>query len=291
MTSLLDLPREIRDQIYKLVLDSPNTAPLSPVSYRGQYRQTPKCETLYSDMDHGNHFPREPPLTASRCLLRLNHQVRGETLAMLSHLNAIHGSRYVLDVMIENEVRLYPTWLLLPFSPGVTPHIDTVEAKIRIFGDSDERRSGWQAGDGGPGFTVWALLALIERFLLHGPEWLGRYRLPPHSDITIGTLDITVLSPTEPAGGFRPSNSRQGVDDVRDDRMLHPEAVMREMRWTMDSLLSRSEHTKIESKILYERVQRVRLSLDGKEQMFGDLSVLASMGIKDRYYGVRMPRS
>ncbi|KAJ9647882.1 hypothetical protein H2201_001248 [Coniosporium apollinis] len=286
MSSFLGLPRELRDQIYELVLDSPNAAPSSPKCYQGNSAELLKHETPYIESSYCNYLPRALPLTASRSLLRLNHQVRNETLAMLSYLSATRGSRYVLDIMIADEVRLYPTWLLIPSTPAVNPHIDKVSVTFRIFGDCGEQRSGWQISDGGPGEMVWGLHALIQRFLSYGPEWRGRCRLAQYPVITLGTLNLNVLSPREPVKrAFRRSIRRRSDDTGT----LHPEAVMSAMRLGMDILLSRAEDAEAHGRLLYERVQRVRLSLDGKVRKVWDLSVLAAMEVTDRNWRVRLP--
>ncbi|EON61394.1 hypothetical protein W97_00608 [Coniosporium apollinis CBS 100218] len=286
MPCFLNIPRELRDQIYELVLDSPNAAPSSPKCYQGNSAELLKHETPYIELSYCNYAPRDLPLSASRSLLRLNHQVRDETLAMLSHLTTTRGSRYVLDIMIEDEVRLYPTWLLIPCSPAVNPHIDTVSVTFRIFGDMREQRSGWEISDSGPGETVWGLHALIQRFLSYGPEWRGRCRLAQYPIITLGTLDLNVLSPPAPVeGAFRATLRRRSEDTGT----LHPKAVVSAMRFGMDILLSRAEEAEAHGRLLYERVQRVRLSLDGKVRKVWDLSVLAAMEVTDPDRGVRLP--
>jgi len=97
MSSLLDIPREIRDIIFKLVLTA--TPPI-----------------------HAH-----PTATS---LLATNHQLHVETKESLLRLLG-KGKLYRLDLLLFQEQDLRATWTFLP---AHTRHIDTVEVDLRMEG-------------------------------------------------------------------------------------------------------------------------------------------------------------
>ena len=84
MESLLDLPREIRDIIYELVLASKIAAPFDPGA------DPPASCTYYTPKPYENYCPTsfslKPLRPASYGLLLVNHKVNQETREAIRRL-------------------------------------------------------------------------------------------------------------------------------------------------------------------------------------------------------------
>lgn len=170
--SLLEIPREIRDKILGfVVLSTINSPPEIPVnSDNGELlprddvvrRQGYSCfvgyDALYS---HQKGLQRKgiPTLT-------INHQLRRETLVIMSLLKLPSLRSYKLDVMIIEDDFLWPTWT---YVPTTTKMVEEVRVTFRNLDASPRRRTGYHHGDGGPGHLIWSFRDLLERFLHAGP--------------------------------------------------------------------------------------------------------------------------
>jgi hypothetical protein len=183
MSSLMKLPRELRDQICNLVLTAENERPGITESFddliegRVHYKK-PKLEAICKVV---LYLPRAAK-NNSLSLLLVNRQLHAETLA---NLNIIaKRAAYSLDIVILDEILLLPTWLSVPV---ITTSLHTVNVTFRISGSYNARQEfdlemnrngpyakwgrykGFQTGDGGPPAMSWQVYAVLERFIKVGP--------------------------------------------------------------------------------------------------------------------------
>lgn len=174
------------------------------------------------------------------------------------------GNLYKLDVMIDQR-RLYPTWTLLTSRES---HVDRLEADFRFFHNQnhgyddpfEEEAADILFDSEGP--LANALLALLSRFLLTGPNVWG-YR---SNDWSIGTLVLNIIAPE---GGIDGKVIGEWTD------LGVPETGVVAGEWLRESLISdvRSRlqfHTSMRGKwisTLQKRVGAVKISIDGKDEV------------------------
>ncbi|OJJ54879.1 hypothetical protein ASPSYDRAFT_49040 [Aspergillus sydowii CBS 593.65] len=170
-SSLLQIPRELRDQIIELVLYSPSqlTDGLLYPSNRVHLHDT-KYSVLFCERVW---YVKEPEWTipAARALLLVSHQIAAETKAILSRCRV----SYVLDVGIVQGRYLWPTWLAVPI---LSDRIDELTVNLRVFGSATSatrhynafRDTGSQTNGNPPPFAS-MLYSLLERILKRGPSF------------------------------------------------------------------------------------------------------------------------
>ena len=121
-SSLLSLPREIRDLIYTALLQIPNDPPTSPEE------AGPRLEKWWI------HYPLQRyPEAVFAALLRCNHQISDEFREVLSARQPTTDFR--LDCMIK-ELDAWPTWILLP-CPS-TREIGILNVDLRLLDVDDD---------------------------------------------------------------------------------------------------------------------------------------------------------
>src|SRR2546430_2613598 len=162
MPNLLSLPRELRDDIYKLVLSSPLQTGISRPSLRSRKRvlkQTSKDNATdsasdghiseattsdslpneasgsianttpgagYYDGEESVRYPLTTPLQPMHSLLHPSRQIRAELLETLS-LTRLH---YKIDLGVRGDTdTLYPTWI---FVPALSHRVDVLDVTLRI---------------------------------------------------------------------------------------------------------------------------------------------------------------
>ncbi|OCK97250.1 uncharacterized protein K441DRAFT_16393 [Cenococcum geophilum 1.58] len=124
MKSLLDLPREIRDIIYELVLASKIAAPFDP----------PASYTYYTPKPYENYCPTsfslKPLRPASYGLLLVNHKVSQETREAIRRLASQTRLHYRLDCFFfTRPFFFHPTWIEMP---AFIPRIDNIDVDFRF---------------------------------------------------------------------------------------------------------------------------------------------------------------
>lgn len=195
---LLRLPREIRDQIYSDVVDTPALAP-------------PICPTKLGEsieVDHtwcsGYYQKKFPPISCLSLLLcnRLIAAEVGELVARKNN-NKKTALRYKLDLMIW-DCDYETTWLSLPVP---LKYVKTVEVDVRFF-----RYGGPQWAEDSTTMLMQNLLQLLDRFLTNGPVFI-RPRSRPlslsprtlHHPPYLDNLSITLV-PMLQGSSSSPSN-------------------------------------------------------------------------------------
>ena len=167
--SLLQIPRELRDEIIELVLYSPSQ-PTNVLLY-------PSNRVRLHDTNYSVHFcervryAKEPEwkIPAAQALLLVNHQIATETKEILSRC----GVSYVLDVGIVQGRYLWPTWLAVPI---LSNRIDELTVNLRVLGSATSAARHYNAfrdtesqTNGNPPPFASMLYSLLERILKRGP--------------------------------------------------------------------------------------------------------------------------
>ncbi|KAL9130251.1 MAG: hypothetical protein Q9175_007068 [Cornicularia normoerica] len=179
--NLLTLPREIRDEIYLTVLQSPSEPPRCP-EYAGSrfagFGSEPEQQKIV--FYPTNVYPRY----ACQSLQACNHQVNIEVREVLArHDSSKQGLDFKLDLMIQ-DCRIWPTWTLLP---GPITHIRNLEVEMRMFDGCHGSQFG---GDGGPGAIFRPLFHLLSGLFHHGPQFI--YKGPFQRQLRVDTMIFTI---------------------------------------------------------------------------------------------------
>ena len=175
--SFMDLPREIRDEIYLAVLQTPAPPPASPEDAGPQDRG-------YDIHLHTEMFWYVYPVCprfryASQNLLGCNHQINSEVREILARHDkpGVRGLDFKLDVLVHHgelmptdiyhHGGIVPTWALVP---GPVSHARNLEIDMRMLGrcykDALRDRIGrWAI------FEV--VLELLSRVFQFGPPLFG----------------------------------------------------------------------------------------------------------------------
>lgn len=167
----MDLPRELRDQIWTHVLLTPATPPDLSQSFHALLEGRVKTSARFRKSLGGVFYSAQPSAHPSVPLLLLNKQLHQETLSTLHHLEQRPSCH--MDLIIADEMALLPTWTRLPFSR--TTALDTVDVSFRIAGAYERKKNyeglprGFSGGDGGGPWMSFYLHHLLERFVYTGP--------------------------------------------------------------------------------------------------------------------------
>ena len=191
---LLHLPREIRDQIYSDVLDTPSLAP-------------PICPTEADDCieeDQGwacGYYQKTFSPISCLSILLCNRLIGAEMSELIARKNNNKKTalRYKLDLMIW-DCDLQPTWLSLPVP---LKYVKTVEVDIRFF------RYGGPQWASHPTVLSQYLLQLLRRFLTNGPVFIRSHSLPElplHRPPHLDNLTITFIPMLQKTSPSSPSN-------------------------------------------------------------------------------------
>ncbi|KAL8997493.1 MAG: hypothetical protein Q9169_003273 [Polycauliona sp. 2 TL-2023] len=181
--SLLTLPREIRDEIYTVLLDTPKSPPASPAETGLRYQEA------VDEIVFRHRCIFYPPLAAYKrptsALSQCNRQTRHEIADFTTSTYFSRGETCELDVKLKSCM-LWPTWTKLIHSPTKMEHL---KVDLRLFDIT--RSNGLFWGSGGPGLTFVVLFRLLNRLLHHGPRFL--YDNGDNQNVEIHTLTLNIL--------------------------------------------------------------------------------------------------
>lgn len=154
-SKLLQLPREIRDEIYSFILKA-HTKPPSNPSFPGE-------RIWRDDIAHPKHYSS----WRYSNLVWVNRQLRHEYFELVEKDSKNSQNKAELDIMSKGYV-FYPTWVYLPPDlPGESPFDLTVN--LRIFSTEAYRSNdGWPRQ---PGAGFRCLLRLLNQLVHHGPSF------------------------------------------------------------------------------------------------------------------------
>lgn len=182
MHHLLTIPRELRDEIFTLVVLGRRLTPETALEIETQSRETLKDISLRSWGPHAICYLTSaaeytPIASGALPLLLVNKQMHEETKENLERISR-HCSDYELDVKLVREEYLAPTWIKVP---AFVEHVRCLRAVFQSVGaliPTEERKHQchwdgadiWTTGCGGPPGYVWTFYGLLERFLRVGPR-------------------------------------------------------------------------------------------------------------------------
>ena len=190
MPSLLTIPREIRDEIYKWgLLDS-------LASSKSRALQRDRKRVAYNDADPETHYgeesvryPEHTSLPPTYPLLQTSRQLRAELLERIQNMGKL---KYKIDLTNRDDKdTLYPTWISVP---AFATRVDLVEVELRVR--SRKTSSVWTIIEGEgreqEGDVFFGGLVLLQRFLERGVYFLSKKKA---QKISIGLLAIYVDRP------------------------------------------------------------------------------------------------
>ncbi|KAF3045968.1 hypothetical protein E8E12_009341 [Didymella heteroderae] len=280
MPSLLDIPRELRDQVCFYVLLSSSATAQPGAS------QTPDTNSSFEKLTGSRSIYENPRLRAwsrvvlydpanSRImppsLLLVNKQLHYETLSNLE-LIAKHPN-CSMDLIMVDEVVLLPTWTHVPYRHATK--FDTVDVTFRISGAYDKKKKypfdsykGFRIGDGAGPAMGWQIYAVLERFIRAGTN--AEMRTPDaHLHVTARTIRVDVQTPPgvdprrftrRPRSGYGRRMQNNGAD------VLDPEFLASYVKGQVGGLLRSASHEWFTyGQILYEHLDEVIVCKDGTE--------------------------
>lgn len=289
--TLINLPCEILILIIKYALQDPPLPPLEPceanrIIFKDMKSQAWQggCGKIY----HEKQF--KYGLSGRLPLLLTNRHLSTLTKWAWERFDG----NYVLDIALRDDLDLYPTWLCIPAAKGQR---NALLVDIRLFGHaiSPDMAKGQTRDDESVGFHR-SFYRLLERFLCYGavgdlgdPEIqdddtdtssISFSKTYPQTtfedlDIAIQTLFIDVTSvatefkfpPDEADNIWNLRWFRQHKGDVYDgldSYATRPEWVAGTLARQLSQLLSMTYHTAQHGRILYERIGRINLLVNGK---------------------------
>ncbi|RDW65814.1 uncharacterized protein DSM5745_09553 [Aspergillus mulundensis] len=308
MFPFLQLPPELRSLVIEHVLFSSYPAPEYPSkenrSIFNDLRYMAWRARPYQEI-RSTHSP-------SNCLALLltSKTIHDETKAMLS-LQESRSATYHLDITVENDNDVFPTWLCVP---QLTTHIAELHVDVRLFGTIIHPNISWRlGGDGGHSRYEWDFLALLERFLRYGPVGQKKgsdgqvlnmrtfsYTSPcPIVDhgIKVDTLTLNFTSGEAKLqrGEFPPAEieyrdwdwyrkghgPRRGVPEIErplTEYNTRPEWLAELLADEIDVLLHFGRDREGFARLVYERLRVIRMLVDGEVYREFDVS-----GILDEF--------
>lgn len=185
MSSLLTIPREIRDKIYGLIVLE------DLASSKSREQQKERKRISYDEENPDTHFSEEAvrypvhtSLPPTFSLLQTSHQIRTEIMDSLKRLGAIKYKVNLTDR--KDKGTISPTWISVPCFKD---KIDILEAHWRIktrktssvfsFNGDDDSESSL--------YTFGTCLALAQRFVERGVYLLSKKK---RNKIHIGLLAV-----------------------------------------------------------------------------------------------------
>ncbi|POR33301.1 Putative transcriptional regulatory protein [Tolypocladium paradoxum] len=309
MTSILCLPRELRDMIWALALHEPlalRDAPASPAELcKGDRHGVSTSVSGAWGTGSRVRFEKLParlrlPGSSSPSLRLVNRQLYAEVTETMGRKSRRRPD-YHLDLVYLDDGSIWPTWTSVPV---LAEDVGTVHATVRIFHcppeletPGERKHAPFFMGDGSPPAIVWALYHTLVVFLECGPR-------PRQGDeeqsnrgpgMTMQKLVIDVLSATEPGivhVAYPPSFStfdrmrwhdpltrmdrsgRSLMSDDDDEGLVAANLLARFLETEMRRLLGLSCNTFDYGCVLYEHIGEVQVSVNGESRASMDLAAL-----------------
>ena len=267
-SSLLRLPRELRDEIIRLVAFSPAPRPPAPQSLReGEYAWERLAVSGLKDgipQDDVSSVvcQRTKPWGAGNSALGLllaNKQLHEETTALL---DADSAPPYELDIMDSNHMFSGPgMWISWLCVPAKRRHVRAVHARLRLFDGGAEGRAFPRIGHGPGMFQPFFMSSTYRLFfgsmLQHGPGATSVSRLDYDANFHVGRFILDFQRPTASlvAGPNAPINMA-----YCDASVIEP-ASDEFYRWMTTFLQGGQDHQ--DSRIMYQGIGEVEIRVDG----------------------------
>lgn len=125
---LVNLPCEIRNNIYSSLLDLPNEIPFSPDTAGPRFSTVPEGGSLWGPRIL---YPLDTrPNMAYAGLLSCDRRLRADCLETMGSRRNVKAQTHRLDCMLEHHL-LWPTWVLFPGPPHT---MQRLEVDLRLLG-------------------------------------------------------------------------------------------------------------------------------------------------------------
>lgn len=268
MATLLSLPQELLDEIIDLVILSPHSAPESPAEDTtpreiivpagcpGCLVLMPKIGSTYTPGHLG--------------LLRTNKKLNQGTGARLQAAKKNLPYSFKLDMMIQEEKYLRPTWLHIP--PTITHGkvIQELSVDLRCVGSTDHRGvlSGFRAA-GNFGFGInWNLVSYLSNFMRFGFSDFRRFKdselilRRPVRNLTFNVCNSTVAEGEQLAPEHLPISRLEWPENVPRDvpYVVHPKQLA---NWVV-TFVERALFGNIPSWDIFRRVGKIKIIAEGE---------------------------
>ena len=209
MPGLLDLPRELRDQIIEtLVHDSrPQVLPTPAETQRMNTKRDPN-DLSARKIRYPSQAPAQPAVSA---FILVNRQLKHEVDEVIGRLARSGLPALTLDLLVEDNKWLFPT--LLSVLRSYTPVVSQLRVQIRPF----VREQIQVLGD--PFVACWHFGDLLNAILRHGPDLDFSKESKPFVVQELVIDMITDLSLVWPGGSELAVASR--VKSFRDFAVAH----------------------------------------------------------------------
>lgn len=298
--TLLNIPRELRDQILGLVVATHRAAPQDiSLSTPPPQARRELHDIEYKSWRRGYDVKYEvdiPGRAETIPTLLVNKQLMEETLKAIQDFREKHS--YEMDIMLLDEQSLWPTWLHLLEH---TTRIDTIHATVRICGSYKKGHSSFRIGCGSPPGITWCFYSLLERILQLGPPELKKNTVVTTAveekhgkGVSIKNLDLefvspdpskyTVFPPLQVRGYYitelEKARKNDGIDYV-----MNSCSLLKFVESWIITLLEMGYHTAEYGRLLFERVGHIRLFLDGTLRKEIDLAELLEERSFDDSFG------
>ncbi len=315
MPHFFDLPRELRDMVYMEVITSARSLPTLRDTETESGWNRP-WEPKSGLGDHGCAFSaKRAPSTCANFLV-CSRQINAEMTHTIERARRKGQLAARMDCMAKDEMH-YFSWLSIPLVKTVkcehdekrgimpnwatryltAPHralvgsnggnecrksttvIEELCIDIRLFKNSSPTRPAVEAPRDR---TSWAICAALKHVFEHDPEIIPTRDC--QNDITIDEVILNVVSPpckatatskTTAQPSSTPSNT---VSEANKDDTINPESVARELVDVWNKLWSGDEFKARYYRRLLERIQRVRICVDGKTFRVRELRVELERG-------------
>ncbi|KAH7419690.1 hypothetical protein BKA64DRAFT_651414 [Cadophora sp. MPI-SDFR-AT-0126] len=256
--TLLGIPQELRDKILAMLIPCLKPAPThqgDPDS-REYLNDTPSIhQTLVK-------YLTTIPVPDGIPTLKVNKQLRDETLALMQHLKLPSARSYRLDVMLIDGEELMPTWL---YVPCLTTRVEELVANLRDLGPFSHRYGrGFRGGDGGPPWMVWCFHSLLIRFLEAGP--LGRQENRIDRGVSVQSVVLDIKTPAVQPGmiatveNSTPGRLRRMNRETGPKIFMHPMFILGFVRRWINFISGSRSYG---GELIHTRVGILKLMLDG----------------------------
>jgi len=263
MVSLLDLPFELREKVWRYalqdeVLETPNATDLANLRLRR--RGLDSSEVRSWETSNALLHPKGRPPVSS--LFHISRQVRREMSATRDVLRRTHA---ILDLAFISMAILVPTWQLLPKEGRQVQHltcrIRSSGLRAPYYGQS---YVGWRGSNARPGLS-WILYELLERFGRFGPGW-ERAADTSRDGYSIAALVVDVDTLHEEAEEDLPEDS-VGQQIFAGSSAYFVNCLIQQI----GGLLHMDYHTASYGDILYAHVGEISVHRDGEHVHTFDL--------------------
>ncbi|KAJ4354645.1 uncharacterized protein N0V89_006382 [Didymosphaeria variabile] len=270
-TTLLSIPRELRDEIITLILTSRRPSLQTAAEFETQNRMPLGSDTSGFSDDSGLYLEERSAYTSNAGgLLLASKQLRSETQDALERLDLAHE----LEVKLVNERFLAPTWSLIPTQ---TRHFKRVRAVVQSIGawqkpaspSKFKMRDPWASGCGGPLAYVWQFYSTLRHFLTYGVDVPRPTAIPDLISVDNLELDFidpedTDLLPPEGNQNIRLARCRpSGPGFPREPQLLRPEWLAWDLAGEMGTMFRMSSGRAPYAHMLHGRIGHMVFKVNG----------------------------